>query len=107
MTDFKQLFQQNYNNDIASAREFYFVKTQDALNAWRSLSIDDALLESLLKLDYEGFNQLAETDTAVKNIRESIFAFVSYCDTNAKAKDVYNEYPDNRSIAKAEIRKNA
>ena len=56
MTDFKQLFQQNYNNDIASAREFYFVKTQDALNAWRSLSIDDALLESLLKLDYEGFN---------------------------------------------------
>ena len=107
MTELKQLFQQNYDTGIAELQEFYYAKAQVALNSWRSLTIEEALLDKLLKLDYEAFNTLATTDTTVKTIKDSIFTLVSYCDTNASDKGLYNDYDDKRTIAKAGIRQNA
>ncbi|MBR4133977.1 MAG: AAA family ATPase [Bacteroidales bacterium] len=107
MTELKQLFQQNYDTGIAELQEFYYAKAQVALNSWRSLTIEESLLDKLLKLDYEAFNTLAATDTTVKTIKDSIFTLVSYCDTNASDKGSYNDYDDKRTIAKASIRQNA
>lgn len=107
MTELKQLFQQNYDAGIAELQEFYYAKAQVALNSWRSLTIEESLLDKLLKLDYEAFNTLATTDTTVKTIKDSIFTLVSYCDTNASDKGSYNDYDDKRTIAKAGIRQNA
>ena len=107
MTELKQLFQQNYDTGIAELQEFYYAKAQVALNSWRSLTIEESLLDKLLKLDYEAFNTLAATDTTVKTIKDSIFTLVSYCDTNASDKGLYNDYDDKRTIAKAGIRQNA
>ena len=107
MTELKQVFQQNYDTGIAELQEFYYAKAQVALNSWRSLTIEESLLDKLLKLDYEAFNTLAATDTTVKTIKDSIFTLVSYCDTNASDKGLYNDYDDKRTIAKAGIRQNA
>lgn len=107
MTELKQLFQQNYDTGIAELQKFYYAKAQVALNSWRSLTIEESLLDKLLKLDYEAFNTLAATDTTVKTIKDSIFTLVSYCDTNASDKGLYNDYDDKRTIAKAGIRQNA
>lgn len=107
MTELKQLFQQNYDTGIAELQEFYYAKAQVALNSWRTLTIEESLLDKLLKLDYEAFNTLAATDTTVKTIKDSIFTLVSYCDTNASDKGLYNDYDDKRTIAKAGIRQNA
>ena len=107
MTELKQLFQQNYDTGIAELQEFYYAKAQVALNSWRSLTIEESLLDKLLNLDYEAFNTLAATDTTVKTIKDSIFTLVSYCDTNASDKGLYNDYDDKRTIAKAGIRQNA
>lgn len=107
MTELKQLFQQNYDSSIAELPEFFYEKAQVALNLWRSLTIEESLLDKLLKLDYEAFNTLAATDTTVKTIKDRIFTLVSYCDTNASDKGLYNDYDDKRTIAKAGIRQNA
>ena len=107
MTEFKKLFQQIYDSGIAELQEFYHVKAQVALNAWRSMPIDGLLLDELLKLDYEAFKKLSTTDDVVKTVKDSIFTLVSYCDTNASDKGSYNDYDDKRTIAKAGIRQNA
>lgn len=107
MPELKQLFEKYYDSNIANMEEFYFSKAQDALQSWRAFSIEDSLLDKLMKLDYEGLNKLAESDSTVKGIRDSIFKLVSYCDMNASAKESYNEYRPCRSIAKAGIRQNA
>lgn len=107
MADLKQIFQQYYDSSIADMNEFYYAKAQDALKSWRSLEIEETLLEKLLKLDYDAFNKLAETDSDVSNIKDKIFTLVSYCDTNASDKGIYNDYDDKRTIAKAGIRQNA
>mgnify|MGYP006981102509 FL=1 len=107
LTNIRQLTQQAYNEEIAKAKDFYFVKAQDALNAWRSLVVDASLLDDLVGLKYDQFNSLAEKDSRIGEIRDYIFRLVSYCDLNASNKDHYNEYPDKRTIAKANIRQNA
>lgn len=107
MTELKDIFQQYYNHSIADLNDFYYAKAQSALESWRSLVIEEQLLDKLLKLDYEAFNNLAQNDTTVKTIKESIFTLVSYCDKNACDKNLYNQYDDKRAIAKAGIRQNA
>lgn len=107
MADVRQLTQRYYNTEIASSQDFYFAKAQEALNVWRSMPIDDALLDKLIGLDYKGFNSLAETDPEVGTIRSRIFRLVSYCDMNACDKERYNEYTDKRTMARAGIRQNA
>ena len=107
MPELKQLFEKYYDSNIADMEEFYFSKAQEALQSWRALRIEDSLLDKLMKLSYDDFNKLAESDPTVKKIRESIFKLVSYCDRNASDKESYNEYRPCRSIAKAGIRQNA
>ena len=107
MTELKRLFQLKYNSSIAELQEFYYAKAQVALNTWRSMTIDGLLLDELLKLEYEEFNTLATKDTKVKAIKDCIFTLVSYCDTNASDKGLYNDYDDKRTIAKAGIHQNA
>lgn len=107
MIEQKQLLEQYYNSAIANTPEFYFSKAQEALESWRSLTIDQNLLNTLVKLDYAKFNELAESDPLVKPIKDCIFKLVSYCDLNACNKESYNEYDDKRTIARAGIRQNA
>ena len=107
MPELKELLQQYYDSDVANAQEFYFSKAQEALNSWRSLSIDDSLIDKLIKIDYGEFNELALSDPTIKSIRDSIFRLVSYCDTKASEKESFNEYADKRAIATAGIRQNA
>lgn len=70
MNQSKPLFQQYYDSDIADSQEFYFVKAQKALSAWRALSIDELLLKDLLGVDYNLFNQKADSDETVKKIKD-------------------------------------
>lgn len=103
----KQQLQQYYDSSIANMEEFYFLKAQQALNSWRSLAIEEDLLEKLIKVDYDTFRAFAKHDSTVRKIRDCIFQLVSYCDMNASDKESYNEYKPSRSIAKAGIRQNA
>ncbi|MBQ1930142.1 MAG: hypothetical protein II344_05880, partial [Bacteroidales bacterium] len=73
MIEQKQLLEQYYNSAIANTPEFYFSKAQEALESWRSLTIDQNLLNTLVKLDYAKFNELAESDPLVKPIKDCIF----------------------------------
>lgn len=107
MTELKHKLQQHYDSTVANMQEFYFQKAQQALDSWKSMTIDDSLLDQLLKVDYKTFKTLADTDSAIKDIRNSIFRLVSYCDLNASDKDSFNEYRPSRTIAKAGIRQNA
>lgn len=107
MNDLYELLQKHYDSSIANMQEFYVEKAQEALKAWRSLSIEESLLDKLLRVDYDEFNMLAQADDDVKEIRNCIFRLVSYCDMNASDKDSFNEYNDKRTIAKAGIRQNA
>lgn len=107
MTELKQILQQYYDKSIAEMPEFYFLKAQKALESWRAITIEQSLLDKLLKVDYETFKSLAASEPEVKAIRESIFRLVSYCDMNASDKESFNEYKPCRSIAKAGIRQNA
>lgn len=106
MAELKQLFLQYYDRDIANLQEFYFEKAKEALNSWRNLTVDPQLLDYLLAADYGTFNNLAETDAAVKNIKDRIFTLVAYCDLHASYKALYNRYDDNRVFANAFIRQN-
>lgn len=107
MNDLYELLQKHYDSSIANMQEFYVEKAQEALKAWRSLSIEESLLDKLLRVDYDEFNKLAQADDDVKEIRNCIFRLVSYCDMNASDKESFNEYNDKRTIAKAGIRQNA
>lgn len=107
MSDRKELLEQYYDPSVANSTEFYFSKAQEALAAWRSLDIEETLLNRLVLLDYSDFKDLAETDPTVKPIRDSIFRLVSYCDMNASEKEAFNEYSDKRVFARAGIRQNA
>ena len=107
MNELKELLQKYYDLQLARTQEFYIAKAQEALSSWRSLRIEESLLDKLIKVDYHEFNILAETDSNVESIRKSIFRLVSYCDLNASDKEHFNEYDDKRTIAKAGIRQNA
>ncbi|MBO7279426.1 MAG: hypothetical protein J6U70_07515 [Bacteroidales bacterium] len=73
MSDRKELLEQYYDPSVANSTEFYFSKAQEALAAWRSLNIEELLLNRLVQLDYSDFKDLAETDPTVKPIRRASF----------------------------------
>lgn len=103
MIDIAQLTKQHYDSGIANMPDFYLAKAQEALNAWRNLSIPDTLIDDLISLSYDDFKKKADTDAEVGKIRDCIFRLVSYCDLNAREKDIYNEYEDKRTVAKSGI----
>jgi hypothetical protein len=108
MTNIEQLIKQYQDKEgIANMQEFYLKKAQEALKAWRDMDIDSNLLDDLLKLNYEQFNNKANNDPQVNKIRECIFRLVAYCDEKAGKKENFNEYQDYyRVVARTNVRQN-
>lgn len=93
---------------IANSEEFYFQKGQDALNKWLNLNVDDDLKEILITLapDYKLFLKEAEVNPELNTVKKLLFEIITYCDSNARDKHLYNGYDDKRSLALAFVRMN-
>lgn len=100
----------NYAN-IASESSFILEYAQQALTNWKGYQLDLGFADEIIKKkgeSYSYFNKLAdEQDPKAVEVKKLVFELVAYCDAKAKDKKVYNQYPDNRVVAKAGIRQNA
>ena len=92
--------------DVLNADEFYFQKGQDALKKWLELEVNAELKDSLIMLssDYNQFLEISEINPEVEKIKDLLLEIVSYCDNRAKDKNLYNQYPDKRTLADAMVR---
>lgn len=105
MIDLRPLLEQGFNHYVADAHEFYFIKAKEALDAWRSLQIDEKMIDDILSsYSYDTFKTKAQSNATINEIKNKLFTLVAYSDLNAAEKKTYNEYPDNRTIARTGIR---
>lgn len=105
---FKEIISGKNFQDIINEKEFYFQKAQDILNAWLELDLSENTKIELLNIahDYEKFQALSITHSEIKVVLKMLFEIISYCDSKAKDKSIYNQYEDNRSLAMASVRMN-
>ena len=89
--------------EIEDYEDFYFQKAVEALKNWIDFSISNDELNRIISTKYEDFLN----DSSLKEVRDCLFTLIAYCDVNARDKDKYNEYENNRTIAHAGIRQNA
>ncbi|MCQ2304318.1 MAG: AAA family ATPase [Bacteroidales bacterium] len=94
-------------NHLLRLNEFAFEKLVHLWDEWKEKTINSAMLDKLIGLEYQDFLNLANEDASVNEIKDLIFRIVAYCDLNANNKAVLNEYDDKRTIAKCGIRQNA
>ncbi|NOS54647.1 MAG: hypothetical protein HOP37_00140, partial [Cyclobacteriaceae bacterium] len=93
---------------IIAESDFHFQKGQDALKKWLDMKISDGLKTQLLELskDYDQIQEEAKTNQEIKTVLEHLFEIISYCDSKAKDKLIYNQYEDKRCLAMAFVRMN-
>ena len=94
-------------NHLLRLNEFAFEKLVHLWDEWKEKTINSAMLDKLIGLEYQDFLNLANEDASVNEIKDLIFRIVAYCDLNANNKAVLNEYDDKRTIARCGIRQNA
>lgn len=102
----KDLVKQSPFIELLEAEGFYFQLATDCLNKWLALPLSTEIKEKLLliKTDYkEGFLIIAEDEPELFEIKSLLLELISYCDRNAKDKNLINKYPDKRSLAKASV----
>jgi 5-methylcytosine-specific restriction protein B len=89
--------------------DFHFQKGQDVLNTWLDLNIPPDTKNILIEKanDYKELLEISQSNDSVKSAIETILTIISYCDTKAKDKDYYNQYDDNRTLARAAVRMNS
>lgn len=92
---------------ILNSKEFYFQKGRDAVEKWLNFELTEEQIIKLKDLvkDYTKFSSLNVGDEFYE-IKELIFEIISYCDTHARDKNIYNKYDDKRVLAKAGVRMN-
>ena len=91
---------------ISASNEFYFQRGQDAINKWLNIVLTDSQVLTInqLSTNYETFKNIRLNDLELYPIQQLLFEIISYCDKNANEKARYNQYEDNRTIAKAGVR---
>ena len=70
--------------NVCESTEFWLAKGQEALKNFQEISIEESVLEELIKLidTDNGFNKIKESsDPAVVELREAMFTVIAYCDT--------------------------
>jgi 5-methylcytosine-specific restriction endonuclease McrBC GTP-binding regulatory subunit McrB len=104
--EINNILSKTYFKNLVDSKDFYFQKGQDALNKWINLPINESLKSQLIELgeDYEKLKQAHNNNSELKEIIDLLFVITSYCDVNANEKGKYNQYDDNRTIAKAGVR---
>ncbi len=86
---------------IFQSEEFYNAKAREEWEKWKSAEVPMPLVELLLNIEYPNF--CTSTDSEVVAICEQIFRMIAYFDSKAKDKNLYNDYPDKRTVAQAGI----
>ncbi len=106
--DLSNILNQSYIQSVMLEPEFYFQKGQDALNEWIDLIVSDELKNTLINLskDYIELQKEASKREDLNKVLTLLFKIVSYCDTHAKDKNLYNLYADKRTLAFAFVRMN-
>jgi 5-methylcytosine-specific restriction enzyme B len=93
--------------EIIAETDFHFELGTKAIEDWQTTKYESPdFFEDLSKLDYTAIKEKALTSSEVLNALNLMNTIVSYCDENANEKNKYNQYPDNRVVAKAGIRQN-
>lgn len=95
---------QPWFSDIEISEEFQFSKALTTWQNWNNLVISKSQLEWMLAMKYEEFRD--NTNPDISRVRHALFSLVAYCDTKANNKQLLNEYPDKRTIARAGIYQN-
>lgn len=90
---------------IRNSEEFYFKKGQDKLQEWLDLEVSDKIKVELFSLarDYKQFKSTCDDRKDLKPIADLLYTIISYCDTKAFNKEVFNQYKDKRAIARAGV----
>ncbi|RXG27536.1 McrB family protein [Leeuwenhoekiella palythoae] len=106
--EINSLIQTPWMQGLIASEEFYFQKGQDALKKWIEMDVESELKESLIKYstNYNQFLEIAESNPNFKKIKNLLCEIISYCDSNARDKNLLNQYDDNRVLAKASVRMN-
>lgn len=98
------LLESDVCQSILNSEEFYFEKAQTILQTFLDLEISNELRQYLLenRKDYNSIKSILEKE----EIGTLIFSIISYCDTKAYNKNIYNLYEDKRVLALAFVRMN-
>ena len=92
--------------EIIDCEGFYFKKGQEALQQWLDFNLTEENKSKLEKLvaNYDSEIDIAlATNNEFLPIVKLLLEIISYCDLNARNKSVYNEYENDRVLAKAGI----
>lgn len=94
---------------ILDSTDFYFQKGQDELKKWLQMEFTKSEEELIVGLsnNYKQFQDEASKNQTLQSVLTQVNKIASYCDKNAKDKELYNQYEDNRILAKAAVRQNA
>ena len=93
-----------FTSQVTQEEEFYLEKGKKALDAFQNMEISLDLSSRILSMKFDDFKN--ETDSDIVKVKDVIYRLVSYCDTNAADKALFNEYSDKRTVAKTGIRQN-
>lgn len=104
--DFSSVLISQRYQAFANEPEFFFQKGADTLTKLLEFQITDQLKEKLLVLskDYRKLQEEAINNAEIDSVLQLMYEVISYCDTKAKDKIIYNKYDDKRALAMAYVR---
>lgn len=103
----------NKIKEICEFEEFYFQKGKDKLIEFENYNdLSNEELKILLKkftdsnITYTNYIETLQKDSKEFKLLTTTGELISYCDIHAANKNIYNEYEDKRTLAKAGVRMN-
>lgn len=92
--------------NIRNEKAFFFQEGSKVLQKWLGMDLSSQIKEDIIKLskDYRQFQEVAMISPEIENILNLFLEIISYCDFNARDKNLLNKYEDKRVIAKAAVR---
>lgn len=95
----------NSKTNLVSSDEFYLLKAQQELNAYKELDMSEGDVDRMIDMEYGDFCN--DDDKLTLQVRDLLFRIISYCDYHAKDKSLYNQYDDKRVVSKSMVRQNS
>lgn len=94
----------NYK-ELVELKEFSLEKAREALKVWEELDIDEDTYSKLDQVNrIEQFENLANENKKIDDIKNKAYQLIAYCDYHAKDKNILNKYDGKRVVANTNVR---